>query len=202
MLGLKERVSKEFLERYAETENWFTYQDFYSKVAEEPGFKTYVEVGSWKGHSTRHLVKSLQKTGKEFVLFAVDLWSKLPKENPLWEAHPEQMPYLRHIYNYNLVKSGTRNDVFDMIIDSTEAASKFKDRSVDFCFLDASHDYASVMQDLKAWLPKIRKGGVLAGHDIHSEDVGNAVKEFFTEAKLTLLYNSESDIWAVIALKD
>ena len=39
------------------------------------------------------------------------------------------------------------------------------DGTLDFVYLDAGHDYASVLEDLQAWAPKVRPGGMLAGHD-------------------------------------
>ena len=46
-----------------------------------------------------------------------------------------------------------------------EAASLFENGSLDFVFLDADHSFESVWQDLRVWYPKIRIGGILAGHD-------------------------------------
>lgn len=196
---INQLVPKETLEAYSETENWFNYQDFYTRAAKAPEYKTYVEVGVWKGHSLRHLVSELQKSGKEeFYVYAVDLWDRLPKDNELWEKYPEQLPILRSIYNYNLIKSNTRKDVFDMICESTEAASKFKDETIDFCFIDASHDYEAAKKDLEAWFPKVRKNGVFAGHDIHHEPVWRAVHEFFDEKKQSILSNDSKDTWAII----
>lgn len=48
---------------------------------------------------------------------------------------------------------------------SREAAAAFPDRSLDFVFLDARHDYEAVKEDINLWHPKIRDGGVLCGHD-------------------------------------
>jgi predicted O-methyltransferase YrrM len=49
--------------------------------------------------------------------------------------------------------------------DSIAAASAFADSSLDFVYLDARHDYRSVAEDIRAWAPKVRAGGVLSGHD-------------------------------------
>jgi hypothetical protein len=48
---------------------------------------------------------------------------------------------------------------------SPGAASLFADRSLDFLYLDADHRLPAVMADLAAWHPKVRPGGVMAGHD-------------------------------------
>ena len=46
---------------------------------------------------------------------------------------------------------------------SVDAALGFPDASVDFIYLDARHDYCGVTEDLYAWYPKLRVGGIMAG---------------------------------------
>jgi hypothetical protein len=61
--------------------------------------------------------------------------------------------------------------------DSAESASQFKDGSMDFIFIDAAHDYDSVVKDLAAWWPKLKEGGIFAGHDYPWHEVEKAVNE-------------------------
>lgn len=65
---------------------------------------------------------------------------------------------------------------------SIEASSFFAEGSVDFIYIDAAHDYDSVLADLHAWFPKLSDHGILAGHDFddqpHHEGVRRAVAEF------------------------
>ena len=49
--------------------------------------------------------------------------------------------------------------------DSSEAASKFEDESVDFIFIDADHRYSSIKKDLTSWYPKVKEDGIFCGHD-------------------------------------
>eukprot|EP00928_Gymnodinium_smaydae_P047173 TRINITY_DN3146_c1_g1_i1.p1 TRINITY_DN3146_c1_g1~~TRINITY_DN3146_c1_g1_i1.p1 ORF type:complete len:395 (-),score=77.95 TRINITY_DN3146_c1_g1_i1:258-1442(-) len=52
-----------------------------------------------------------------------------------------------------------------MNLDSTKAAAQFADGELDFVYLDARHDFVGVVDDIHAWWPKVRPGGVFAGHD-------------------------------------
>lgn len=48
---------------------------------------------------------------------------------------------------------------------SLAAAARFPNGVLDYVYLDARHDYLSVTEDLEAYWPKLRAGGVMAGHD-------------------------------------
>lgn len=75
-----------------------------------------------------------------------------------------------------------------MKMPSVEAARQINDGSMDFVFLDADHSCEGVRADIEAWLPKVRKGGWIGGHDYASDHpdydftgVKRAVDEAFPE---------------------
>lgn len=55
------------------------------------------------------------------------------------------------------------------------AARRLPDGFFDFVFIDACHEYESVKEDITLWLPKVRSGGLLCGHDISMAGVKKAV---------------------------
>jgi len=64
---------------------------------------------------------------------------------------------------------------------SVDVAKTFADGSLDFVFIDAGHSYEDVRDDLEAWYPKVREGGIMSGHDYAEyQDFGviQAVDEF------------------------
>jgi hypothetical protein len=59
----------------------------------------------------------------------------------------------------------------------------------DFVYIDAQHDYASVIADIRSWWPVLSEHGILAGHDYDETHPGVilAVKEFAKENDLTVM---------------
>ena len=116
-----------------------------------------VEVGSLFGCTSRHLLKYCPQIE---VLYAVDLQKPDPAQDCL-----AGLPRARFVQGY-----------------SHEIARRFDDASLDLVFIDADHSRESVLEDLKAWVSKVKEGGVIAGHDfgaVHHPGVKEAVKEFF-----------------------
>ena len=69
------------------------------------------------------------------------------------------------------------------------------DNSLGLLYLDAGHDYDSVMGDLVTWYPKVVKGGVIAGHDFLNPAYGvnRAVMEFAQSEVFTISENKNED---------
>ena len=73
---------------------------------------------------------------------------------------------------------------------------------MDFVFIDASHDYESVKADIKAWYPKIKKGGIISGHDYPGfNGAVKAVDEFVNEQKHNLNFDAEEACWWFLHMK-
>lgn len=81
---------------------------------------------------------------------------------------------------------------FTLVINTGhEVSSWLADGSIDFVFIDGAHDYESVKQDISDWVPKIRKGGIVSGHDYYESKSGKlgvkrAVDEYVQEHDLVL----------------
>ena len=90
---------------------------------------------------------------------------------------------------------------------SATAAPKFKDEDMDFVYIDANHTLESTKEDIGLWWPKVKPGGILAGHDylageIHGVHYGvkTAVDEFVSKNPSMLRVTEEKDwpSWFVI----
>lgn len=72
-------------------------------------------------------------------------------------------------------------------MNSVDASLLYEPNSLDFVFIDASHDALSVKADLASWMIRVKEDGVIAGDDINANGVSEAVKWFFDNSKLEIL---------------
>jgi len=79
---------------------------------------------------------------------------------------------------------------------SQEASELFKDESLDFIYIDGDHHYDFIKADIALYWPKVKKGGMLGGHDMDAEFLGvcRAVVEFANKNKLTICGN-QNEWW-------
>lgn len=83
---------------------------------------------------------------------------------------------------------------------SKDAAALIEDESLDFCYLDGDHSLAGVREDVSLWYPKVKRGGILAGHDYIPDGdypfgtfgVKGAVDEFVASRNLRLFITDET----------
>lgn len=66
---------------------------------------------------------------------------------------------------------------------SSDAVKDIPD-NLDFVYVDGDHSYEVVNEDIKDYYKKIKKGGILSGHDIDQKGVYRAVSEFSVKNKI------------------
>ena len=84
-------------------------------------------------------------------------------------------------------------DRFTFIRERSEKGVKKVPKGVDFVWIDGNHDYDVVVKDLRLYEPKVRSGGVMAGHDYHSAEVKKAVDEYVKRHKRDLQLEKDFD---------
>lgn len=166
-------------------EEWFTFPQLYSSMIDkfDDGSK-FVEVGSWKGKSSAYMAVEIANSGKKIDFYCVDTWMGSAEHQENFKKD------LETLYDTFLSNMKDLSEYFiPLKLDSLSAAKKFKDQSLDFVFIDADHSYESAKQDILAWWPKIKEGGILAGHDCYPDQpewggVYRAVKEIFEDFEI------------------
>ena len=127
-----------------------------------------VEIGSFAGVSSELFALHCKE------LYCVDLW------DPYWEITDKQRIEFAE-FSFDKMSKNYEN-VYKLKKSSVEASKDFEDGSLDLVYIDAAHDYDSVKQDILTWLPKIKKGGFIAGHDYrYDPNIGvyEAVNDIF-----------------------
>lgn len=157
-----------------------------------------VEVGVKEGEFSEHILSYWKGT----ELVSVDPWREFAPDAYIDVANVEQLQH-EEFYQTTvdrLSRFGERSTI--MRTTSAEAAEHFDDRSLDFVYLDARHDYTSVLEDLDSWFPKVRLGGIIAGHDylngmLPEGDFGvqSAVDEYFRRLGLQVRSTVRDQPW-------
>lgn len=151
-------------------------------------------VGAELGIFCGELSAELLRNRADLSLYMVDAWGDYPEsfsESPDFHATlTEQEQGRAQAMAMNAVEfAGNRAMVINKR--TTEAARQIQDGSLDFVFIDADHSYEGCKSDIDAWLPKLRAGGLLCGHDYQNPEyawygVQRAVDEFAAQHGLPI----------------
>lgn len=172
---------------YGTIQGWFDWEHIYSsfvKMAPEDKNSVFVELGAWKGKSSAFLATEIANSKKPITLHIVDAWDGRGHTNA--DGTAEYCHYELDI-KAGLFETFSKNlqpvtDHYNALrMDTVEAAAQFQDNSVDLVWIDTTQDYDMVLAEIKAWLPKVKSGGWIGGHDYTSapQSVGAAVHATF-----------------------
>ncbi len=169
--------------------SYIYHKEVLQKVVVENNIEIMAEIGVWKTHMPRRLLRDENcfKVLKEY--WAIDQWKVLSSAhghmsnrttqdwNGLYFNACKYMPWFKQLRVLRLT--------------SLEASKIFVDGYFDFIYIDASHFYEDVLDDIKVWLPKVKKGGIFGGHDYgmggrKNHGVKKAIDEYFGEGNVEL----------------
>lgn len=155
--------------------------DYFAKQ----GFKVGAEIGVWSGYYSEILCKAIPN----LKLYCIDSWT----------------PYAgygfsdRHGYSTILTEVTEKLKPYNCVLIkkfSMDAVKDFKDESLDFVYIDGNHEYKYVQEDIREWTKKVKKGGIVSGHDYYKTKRGNtgvirAVDEYVKENNLELFVTDQ-----------
>lgn len=143
-----------------------------------------IEVGVQSGD---YAVKILEYSNLHLIV--LDAWRHL-------DNYPDkanvQTDYHLMLMNNSIKTLMPYEGRFTLIRELSEVACNFfPDNIFDFVYIDANHEKSAVYKDLQNWFPKVKSGGIFAGHDyinlkdeINDFGVKDAVDEFFAEKNI------------------
>ena len=143
------------------------------------GYHIGAEVGCAEGNTTKRLLQG----SKDLTLYAVDLWKFRPNvygEESRKLYSEWDFTEIRNKFDKQTKPYEDRLRILQGI--SWKMADTVEDGSLDFVFIDANHEYESVLKDVQAWEPKVKPGGLISGHDYNHGNfpgVAKAVNEIF-----------------------
>ena len=117
--------------------------------------KSAVEIGTYKGKFAETLCRLIPGID----LSVVDSWKVYKGYKDYGENDLEDIAYEDTIkrskkHGFKIIKGW-----------SMDAVNQFEDESLDYVFIDGNHDFAHVVEDVSAWSKKVKKGGIVSGHD-------------------------------------
>lgn len=161
---------------------------------------TFVEVGVAFGRSAALMATLIYGSGKPITFFGVDAWLVEHWTDPeLDEMQRAAGGFYEACCKFLDAELSPEERARVKLVraDSAVAAARFSGGDVDFCFIDSWHDEDAVRRDLDAWLPKMRRERVIAGHDYTGAwpGVERAVRARFGQPGVG--YQVEGACWVV-----
>jgi len=127
-----------------------------AKLCGRLGFKVGAEIGVCKGKFSRVFCWNIP----DVQLYCIDTWTSDPNdpgdEGELNESNYSHAQRILKPFNVEFIRST-----------STDALQYFGNGFLDFVYIDANHSFDYIMSDLINWSKKVRKGGIVSGHDYY-----------------------------------
>lgn len=137
------------------------------------------EIGVWRGDTMVHLLRNLPGLER---YYAVDRYEPYDDyESTHAPRHPEHDSAFAEARAVAQQRSDAR--VMWLIMDSVEASRQVAFASLDWVFIDANHKEDYVRRDIQLWRPKVKPGGLVAGHDYNQTGVRRAVADIIGEVE-------------------
>ena len=123
------------------------------ELFKELDFKVGAEIGVLKGRYTKYLCEA------GFKMYGIDPWKYYKTYNDYrsqWKLDVYEQEARERLKDFDctLIKKW-----------SIDAVKDFEDESLDFVYIDCNHALEYVIEDISIWSKKVKKGGIISGHD-------------------------------------
>lgn len=127
---------------------------------------TMAEIGVFDGSTTRDYIDLIRENNGK--LYVVDWFKGNVGAGGVHEYNPDKKTEVLEIFKENLKGYLDLIEIYDG--PSHEMIQNIPNNSLDFCFIDADHRYSFVFKDIELMIPKMKKGGIMMGHDYDDFD--------------------------------
>ncbi len=160
-----------------------------SKTRKHP--MTITEIGVYYGTNTRRMFRKLS-VEKMYLVDPYRKYTAYAEKKFLLTLLPSSFKPVLWLLRKHKEK------IVPLQLTSEQAAEKIPD-DLDMVYIDGNHSYEYVKKDIAMYYPKLKKGGLIGGHDINGKtngkDVQRAVREFSEKYKIKI-FVEEPDWWA------
>lgn len=167
----------------SDIQGWMSEKELIWLYKEAQNHRIIVEIGSWKGRSTKALASGCKGT-----VISIDTFEGSPSE--INNVHKEALQVdIREIFKENMKSF---ENVLSLKLKSLVAAELFDQRSIDMIFIDGEHTEEAVINDVEAWVPKSRR--MVYGHDCNMIGVKKALNRLKDKYQIEHITDS---IWGI-----
>jgi len=160
------------------------------------------EVGVAKAHSFCTLLQNCPNIKTLYGIDSykpyVDYLKPISDGKPAYQIDEKEIEYIKLLAYHNIKYSGFANKAILYEMDSNLACDKFQDASLDFIFIDTYMDYDQALNDLNVWIPKVKEGGIVAGHDWNCNDIKKAVSVYRNSNYVERTMSTFDSLWCWI----
>jgi hypothetical protein len=175
-----------------DSRGWNSHGIIFEQLIEKSKPSIIVEVGSWKGASAITMCRALQKFNLNCTIYCIDTW--LGAEE-FWTtlSHTEDRnlmlkhgyPQIYYQFLSNIVHNNFQHYILPLPLPSNIAFNVLKHKNIqaDLIYIDASHTYEDVLQDIKNYKQILKPTGIMFGDDFGAwPGVKQAVSESFGDS--------------------
>ena len=133
------------------------------------GFQIGAEIGVYKGRFSEKFCQAGLK------MYAIDNWTTWRYQGKTYHTQERQdvlygraKRILGHYKDCTVVRKASMDAVLD-----------FKSESLDFVYIDADHSFGGISNDIYEWYLRVRRGGIISGHDYRYTGVDPRAKSSY-----------------------
>jgi len=131
-------------------------RDNISRILNDKEYKLGIEVGTFVGEFSKTILSTWNG-----ILYCLDVWRGM-------DDYKDSSNISDPIKTISLVLDNVKGYEDRCVLIRTTSkygSTMFPDEYFDFIYIDANHKYKYVKEDISCWYPKIKKGGMMSGHD-------------------------------------
>jgi len=153
-----------------------------------------VEIGCYRGESTMIINSCFSNA----TINCVDPWVQYREEGSTYdlEEQANELILAEQEFDSNIAPL---TNIKKNKMSSLDFARTVGNESLDLVYIDGDHSYAAVKNDVIAWMPKVKVGGVIAGHDFGWATVQKALKEIFVHGPNAVFADTS---WAYVKTEE